>query len=183
MSISLTSLRSFSYSSNEANGSLCKESLAKAPNKMSFSRMPHLDDRSRGHMLEECKNNPSASKGKSLKKHNAVVCYRCGSTEHSLKSCNQEIKVSQSNSSENLPFAECFVCGEKGHLSGKCPKNPNGLYPNGGGCRFCGDNRHYVKDCPNRKPINNNDEYAPVNDQLPTNADAPPKKKKVVLFK
>ena len=48
---------------------------------------------------------------------------------------------------EGTSFAICFVCNKTGHLSSQCPKNPNGLYPHGGGCRFCGDKYHFVKDC------------------------------------
>jgi hypothetical protein len=45
-------------------------------------------------------------------------------------------------------FAVCFICKQKGHLSLKCPQNPHGLYPYGGGCRVCGDKYHLAKDCP-----------------------------------
>jgi zinc finger CCHC domain-containing protein 9 len=40
------------------------------------------------------------------------------------------------------------VCNEEGHLSGQCPKNERGLYPNGGSCRFCEQVDHLAKDCP-----------------------------------
>ena len=46
-----------------------------------------------------------------------------------------------------LPFAKCFVCKKEGHLSSKCPENDKGLYPNGGGCRFCSQVDHLAKDC------------------------------------
>lgn len=46
-----------------------------------------------------------------------------------------------------LPYAKCFVCDGKGHLAGQCPENTKGLYPNGGGCRFCGQVDHLAKDC------------------------------------
>ncbi|KAF8325773.1 uncharacterized protein EI90DRAFT_2015627 [Cantharellus anzutake] len=67
---------------------------------------------------------------------------RCGSAEHTLKECKEK-----TDPQNPLPFASCFVCSEKGHLSGKCPKNENGLYPNGGGCRMCGMKDHLAKDC------------------------------------
>ena len=49
---------------------------------------------------------------------------------------------------DGATFAVCFICKEKGHLSSKCPQNPNGMYPKGGGCRVCGDKYHFAKDCP-----------------------------------
>jgi zinc finger CCHC domain-containing protein 9 len=33
-------------------------------------------------------------------------------------------------------------------LSGQCPKNERGLYPNGGSCAICQQVDHYAKDCP-----------------------------------
>lgn len=42
------------------------------------------------------------------------------------------------------------MCNQTGHLSGACPKNENGLYPNGGGCKFCQSKLHLAKDC---KPV------------------------------
>lgn len=50
-------------------------------------------------------------------------------------------------------FATCFVCKETGHLSGQCPKNEKGLYPNGGACRFCGKVDHLAKDCKLTKQV------------------------------
>ncbi|KAI8876430.1 hypothetical protein K501DRAFT_52527 [Backusella circina FSU 941] len=49
---------------------------------------------------------------------------------------------------DELPYAKCFVCNQEGHLSGQCPKNERGLYPNGGSCRFCEQVDHLAKDCP-----------------------------------
>lgn len=67
-------------------------------------------------------------------------CYNCGSWDHTLKDCSQPRE-------DVLRFAECFVCGEPGHLSGQCAKNERGIYPRGGGCRFCGSKQHLAKDC------------------------------------
>lgn len=47
-----------------------------------------------------------------------------------------------------LPYAKCYVCNQDGHLSGQCPKNERGLYPNGGSCVICQQVDHYAKDCP-----------------------------------
>lgn len=49
---------------------------------------------------------------------------------------------------DKLPYAKCFVCNEEGHLSGQCPKNEKGLYPNGGCCSICQQVDHFAKDCP-----------------------------------
>ncbi|KAJ3405730.1 hypothetical protein HDV05_006358 [Chytridiales sp. JEL 0842] len=70
------------------------------------------------------------------------ICYRCGSTEHKLAECKKK-----ANSDNPYPFATCFICKQQGHISGHCPENDRGLYPNGGGCRFCGSVRHLAKDC------------------------------------
>jgi len=42
------------------------------------------------------------------------------------------------------------VCGQKGHLAKACPDNPKGLYPKGGGCRFCGSVEHLKSECPRK---------------------------------
>ena len=44
-------------------------------------------------------------------------------------------------------FAVCFICKEVGHLAKSCPDNPKGLYPKGGGCKFCGSVEHLKADC------------------------------------
>lgn len=72
------------------------------------------------------------------------ICFKCGSTEHNIYKCTAQLKEGE------MPFATCYICKEKGHLSSKCPDNPRGLYPDGGGCRFCGSVEHYRRDCPER---------------------------------
>ncbi|EPX73757.1 zf-CCHC type zinc finger protein [Schizosaccharomyces octosporus yFS286] len=81
-----------------------------------------------GHIVQNC---PEA-------KSDVSICFRCGSKEHSLNACPKK---------GPLKFAVCFICHEKGHLAGQCEKNPHGLYPKGGGCKFCGSIHHYAKDC------------------------------------
>ena len=70
------------------------------------------------------------------------MCYNCGSTDHIAKACKKTIKKGN-----EYNYAKCFVCNEQGHLSGQCPKNEKGLYPNGGSCRFCNQVTHLAKDC------------------------------------
>lgn len=88
--------------------------------------------RQKGHSVSNC---PSGG-------DNKPICYKCGGNDHSVSKCRA--KVDPSNP---YPFAECFVCKQKGHLSGACPNNANGLYPNGGGCKYCGSKTHLAKDC------------------------------------
>ena len=83
-----------------------------------------------GHSLSAC---PKKSNSRS-------ICYNCGSNAHALRHCPLPRE-------DTLPFASCFICNEKGHLSGSCPSNDRGIYPNGGGCRHCGSNKHLARDC------------------------------------
>ncbi|KAJ2480490.1 hypothetical protein IWW56_002434 [Coemansia sp. RSA 2131] len=93
-----------------------------------------------GHSVKNCP--------KSETRQNAV-CYHCGSDDHTTKRCPTPGK--------SFPFATCYVCGEQGHLASLCQKNEKGLYPNGGGCKYCSSTQHLAKDCrPTRK--NNNTE-------------------------
>lgn len=72
------------------------------------------------------------------------ICYNCGSSEHTLKACPEP-------RSATLPHARCFICSELGHLTSACPRNERGVYPRGGGCRFCGANTHLARDCDRRR--------------------------------
>lgn len=87
-----------------------------------------LKCRKRGHSVKYC---PAGTES---------ICYNCGSHEHTLKMCREP-------RTRGLPFASCFICKGQGHLAGQCPKNDKGIYPRGGGCRFCGSNQHLARDC------------------------------------
>ena len=87
--------------------------------------------RSKGHSIKTC---PKESISNS--------CYRCGSKEHALSKC--PIPLDPENPT---PLASCFVCNKAGHLSKDCPLNDKGLYPHGGGCKFCGSVRHLAQHC------------------------------------
>lgn len=89
-----------------------------------------LQCRSRSHSLQNCPQNSKA----------ATVCYNCGSTTHPLRDC-------KAKKTGELKWASCFICKEVGHISSACPKNDKGIYPRGGGCRFCGSNKHLARDC------------------------------------
>jgi len=73
------------------------------------------------------------------------LCFKCGSDQHTVHECT----VTTQDGAQH-PFAKCFICKQTGHLSGACPDNPRGLYPDGGGCKFCGSVEHYRRDCPER---------------------------------
>merc|ERR1712048_60397 len=80
-----------------------------------------LNCRNPGHLLAECPE-PVALSPETGKPN----CFKCGSTEHTSKGCSKNV------GKDEYPFAKCFICKEIGHLSGKCPDNPRGLYPHGG---------------------------------------------------
>jgi zinc finger CCHC domain-containing protein 9 len=69
-----------------------------------------------------------------------AVCYKCGAADHTARRCTQR-------GTTGFAFATCFVCGARGHLAGQCPQNAHGLYPYGGGCKYCGSVKHYARDC------------------------------------
>lgn len=96
--------------------------------------------RKSGHVLAQCPENHGD------KKKNARpppgVCYKCGAADHTSKNCESKLK-----GADAYRFASCFVCGQNGHLAKSCPDNPRGLYPKGGGCRFCGSVEHLKSDC------------------------------------
>ncbi|KAJ1727250.1 hypothetical protein LPJ72_006024 [Coemansia sp. Benny D160-2] len=91
--------------------------------------------RKQGHRVKNCPEAVSNDVG---------MCYHCGSEDHTTKSCPRPGKT--------FPFATCYVCKQRGHLASKCKSNDNGLYPNGGGCKYCGSKQHLMRDC---KPTQN----------------------------
>ncbi|KAI8924289.1 hypothetical protein BC831DRAFT_380003, partial [Entophlyctis helioformis] len=105
--------------------------------------------RQTGHSIKFCPRNaggagalPDASADPSANDSGSAICYRCGSSEHPLSKC-----FKRADPSNPYPFATCFICKGTGHLASQCEKNDRGLYPNGGGCRFCGSVRHLARDC------------------------------------
>ncbi|KAJ2723350.1 hypothetical protein GGI07_002703 [Coemansia sp. Benny D115] len=84
--------------------------------------------RTKGHSIRNCPTTTATG-----------ICYHCGSLEHTTKMCPKPGKT--------FPYATCFVCQQQGHLASLCPKNEKGLYPNGGGCKYCGSTQHLAKDC------------------------------------
>jgi len=115
-----------------------KRERRKAENSLAnFSKKVCFQCREPGHRLSEC---PKAKVNETVGK-----CYKCGSKDHTSKTC-----VSKLKGADAYKFADCFVCGQKGHLAKACPDNPKGLYPNGGGCRFCGSVEHLKSECPRK---------------------------------
>lgn len=102
-----------------------------------------------GHLSQDCPRNANGGE----KGAGGRICYRCGRIDHSLKECKKlPVKVQkrkredsvsdsedESKNQEFLPYAKCYVCQKSGHLAGTCPENERGMYPNGGGCKLCGN--------------------------------------------
>ncbi|CAH0400983.1 unnamed protein product [Chilo suppressalis] len=91
-----------------------------------------------GHNLSDCPDLKSKIPGVDAADG---VCFKCGSTEHKQFECKVQKDM-------EFKFATCFICRQPGHIARQCPDNPKGLYPNGGGCKLCGDVTHLRKDCP-----------------------------------
>ncbi len=98
-----------------------------------------------GHLLSECPQARQESLKKDGRPSQQQCCYKCGSSEHTSRDC-----ASKRKAGDAFAFATCFICGDRGHLAKACPDNPRGLYPKGGGCRFCGSVEHLKSDCPRK---------------------------------
>lgn len=100
--------------------------------------------RQKGHNAQSCPSAPQLEghEGSNKGRASTIICYRCGSNKHRLNACKKP-----EDTQNPLPFAACFICSGKGHIAAACPGNPNGVYPNGGCCRLCGQKDHLVKDC------------------------------------
>ena len=104
--------------------------------------------RQKGHLSQDCPKNVDTMQSRIP----ARICYRCGRIDHSLKDCKKSPQKPKRKRQEDiasegdepserefLPFAKCYVCQQSGHLAGFCPQNEQGIYPNGGGCKLCGN--------------------------------------------
>jgi len=114
-----------------------------------FRKMVCFNCRQSGHLLIDCpqqqkkENNGTANESSSsMLPSNGNHCFKCGSKDHTSRDC-----VSKRKGKDAYAFATCFICKETGHLAKSCPDNPRGLYPKGGGCRFCGSVEHLKADC------------------------------------
>ncbi|KAI8871349.1 hypothetical protein GQ42DRAFT_109241, partial [Ramicandelaber brevisporus] len=94
-----------------------------------------------GHSVGECPDAPESVKTSSEENTGAVsgICFKCGSSEHTARQCRKK--------TDDFKFAMCFICRQQGHISAQCPQNEKGLYPNGGGCAYCGSVQHLARDC------------------------------------
>merc|ERR1711874_725867 len=119
---------------------------------MGFKKKVCLNCRKEGHWLAQCPlaSNDGVVRKKSKNddqelKPNSGLCFKCGALDHTSKECKSKLKGENA-----FRFAVCFICKEQGHLAKACPDNPKGLYPNGGGCVFCGSVEHLKRDCPRK---------------------------------
>ena len=75
-----------------------------------------------------------------------MICFNCRKSGHGVQDCPEKTH----GMDKNLKSRVCFICGSKDHRALQCPSNPRGLYPDGGGCKFCGDVTHLYMACPKK---------------------------------
>ena len=75
-----------------------------------------------------------------------MVCFNYRKPGHGIDECPEKT----SGMDKNLKNRSCFICGKKDHRALQCPDNPRGMYPDGGGCKFCGDVTHLYMACPKK---------------------------------
>merc|ERR1719295_1095304 len=136
-------LKADSTKSEEEIAETLKRERRKAERELAkFRKMVCFNCRQSGHLLIDCpeaKKDPS--KEASTKDQAGNHCFKCGSKDHTSRDCKSKRK-----GADAYAFATCFICKETGHLAKSCPDNPRGLYPKGGGCRFCGSVEHLKAD-------------------------------------
>jgi len=137
-----TKLKSSGISKLEMDEALKRERKAEKTLARS-KKLVCFNCREPGHMLADCpnKNDVTCDTMPGAAGH----CFKCGSLEHTSKDCKSKLKRENA-----YRFAVCFICKQEGHLAKACPDNPKGLYPNGGGCVFCGSVEHLKRDCPRK---------------------------------
>ena len=79
-----------------------------------------------------------------------MVCFNCRLPGHGIDECPEKTK----GMGKHLKNRTCFVCGKKDHLAMHCSLNPRGMYPDGGGCKFCGEVTHLYMACPKKLGLN-----------------------------
>ena len=136
-------LRSSGATKEETDFALKRERRKAEKNLARSKKLVCFNCREPGHMLADC---PNSETVKVEAMHTAAGhCFKCGSLEHTSKDCKSKLKRENA-----YRFAVCFICKQEGHLAKACPDNPKGLYPNGGGCVFCGSVEHLKRDCPRK---------------------------------
>jgi len=138
-----TKLKSSGISKLEMDEALKRERRKAEKTLARSKKLVCFNCREPGHMLADCpnKNDVTCDTMPGAAGH----CFKCGSLEHTSKDCKSKLKRENA-----YRFAVCFICKQEGHLAKACPDNPKGLYPNGGGCVFCGSVEHLKRDCPRK---------------------------------